>query len=103
MIDELVEASAYPISYLIVGLGDNPFPKMQQELKGGGSEYKIYSKRLGRFAERSNIHFFAFHEYASDEIKLARECLRHLPQQFLQYMQKRGIPLDVKRDLKTAR
>ena len=31
MIDELVEASQYPISYLIVGIGDNPFPLMAQE------------------------------------------------------------------------
>lgn len=31
MVDELVEASIYPISYLIVGLGYNPFPLMTQE------------------------------------------------------------------------
>ncbi|KAL4498328.1 hypothetical protein ABPG72_013134 [Tetrahymena utriculariae] len=104
MIDELVEASAYPISYLIVGLGDNPFPKMQQELKGTGADYKIHSKRLNKSSERNNIHFFTFNEYCQDQLKLARECMRYLPQQFLQYMEKRGIiPIDTKRDLKTAR
>ncbi len=73
-------------------------------MKGEGKEYKIFSKKLGKYAERSNIHFFSFNDYKQDEIKLARECLRFLPQQFLQYMEKRGIiPLDAKRDLKTAR
>jgi len=40
------------------------------------------------------VHFFIYNEYATNLDSIARECMRKLPYQFLEYMKKNNIDPD---------
>lgn len=42
---------------------------------------------MGKQAIRNNVHFFVYKDYNKNMQTLARECMRKLPRQFIEYME----------------
>lgn len=80
-IDAIVDASALPMSIVIVGVGNADFTKMDildsddQLLRGSG----------GKVAKRDIVQFVPFNRY-NNPVQLASETLAELPRQLVDYM-----------------
>ncbi|XP_028814905.1 copine-8-like isoform X2 [Denticeps clupeoides] len=91
--ESIVNASALPMSIIIVGVGPAEFDEM---IELDGDEIRISSR--GRFAERDIVQFVPFRDYIDRRgnhilsmARLAKDVLAEIPDQFLQYMRTRGI------------
>ena len=80
-IDKLVEGSFYPLSVIIIGIGDADFSKMEQL---DGDEIPLIS-RNGIKRQRDLVQFVPFNKYESDETKLIEEVLEEIPRQVIEY------------------
>ena len=80
-IDALVEGSFYPLSVIIIGIGDADFSKM---MKLDGDEIPLVS-RNGIKRQRDLVQFVPFSAYEGDEAKLAHEVLEEIPRQIIEY------------------
>ena len=68
-IDSLVEASSYPLSVIIIGIGTRDFKKMKIL---DGDEIPLISS-TGQKWKRDLVQFVPFSKFQSDEKKLAME------------------------------
>eukprot|EP00826_Nyctotherus_ovalis_P039144 TRINITY_DN3738_c0_g2_i1.p1 TRINITY_DN3738_c0_g2~~TRINITY_DN3738_c0_g2_i1.p1 ORF type:complete len:179 (-),score=40.13 TRINITY_DN3738_c0_g2_i1:96-632(-) len=88
-IDEIVRASALPLSIIIIGVGTADFSSM--EVLDADDE-PLYSKKLKKKMERDIVQFVPFAEYKHDPVRLAKETLEEVPRQLLSYMKSKNIP-----------
>jgi hypothetical protein len=82
-IDALVEGSFYPLSVIIVGIGnkDDDFEKMK---KLDGDEIPIISRK-GIKRQRDLVQFVPFSKFEGDETKLSQEVLDEIPRQIIEF------------------
>ncbi len=82
-IELIVELSHYPISLVIVGLGDEDFEKMDFL----DSDDKVLKSANGSFARRDIVQFVKYNRFRSSEISyLGEAVLEEMPGQFVGYM-----------------
>jgi len=80
-IDSLVEASYYPLSVIIIGIGNTDFAKMNQL---DGDEIPLISRK-GIKRQRDLVQFVPFNKYEGDINKLVYEVLEEIPRQVIEY------------------
>ena len=82
--DLIVECAKYPLSIIIVGIGNADFSNMEQL---DGDEVRIRNSR-GEPAVRDIVQFVQFKDFkeAGDFGMLAEEVLKEVPDQFVEYM-----------------
>ncbi|KAK2857932.1 hypothetical protein Q7C36_005851 [Tachysurus vachellii] len=91
--EAVVNASALPMSIIIVGVGPAEFDAMEEL---DGDEVRVSSR--GRFAERDIVQFVPFRDYidrAGNQIlsmaRLAKDVLAEIPDQLLSFMKSKEI------------
>lgn len=89
-INLVVRASDLPISFVIVGIGENDFGKME-ELDADVHELVDSD---GFAARRDIVQFLKFNDFLHDHSRLAEEVLEEIPEQFLGYMADKGHLVD---------
>ena len=80
-IDSLVEGSFYPLSVIIIGIGNADFSKMEQL---DGDNIPLVSRK-GIKRQRDLVQFVPFNKFEGDEIKLREEVLEEIPRQVIEY------------------
>ena len=80
-IDCIVAASLYPLSIIIVGIGNENFDKMKIL---DGDEVPLVSS-TGQKRLRDLVQFVSFSKFQNDEKKLAEEVLAEIPKQIVEY------------------
>mmetsp|Transcript_38539 Transcript_38539/g.38041 ORF Transcript_38539/g.38041 Transcript_38539/m.38041 type:complete len:129 (-) Transcript_38539:20-406(-) len=89
--DIIVEGSHYPLSIIIIGLGENSFHKMI-ELDGDDI---ILRNTKGEATRRDIVQFVKFNEFRHGSTQaLAEEVLEEVPEQVVSYLSQNGIKLD---------
>jgi len=83
----LVEASNYPLSVIIVGIGNANFGNMN-ELDG---DHVPLKNSQGVKRERDIVQFVEFSKYENDGDLLAEQVLREIPRQIEEYYRLHGI------------
>mmetsp|Transcript_26261 Transcript_26261/g.25438 ORF Transcript_26261/g.25438 Transcript_26261/m.25438 type:complete len:132 (+) Transcript_26261:1151-1546(+) len=74
--ETIIELSKYPVSIIIVGVGDEEFEIM----KFFDSDDALLRSQTGRVAERDIVQFVKYLDYAkADASLLAEEVLKELP------------------------
>jgi hypothetical protein len=90
-IDVLIESSNYPISVIIVGIGDANFSNMDFL---DADDARLVD-RNGRKADRDLVQFVPFEDFKNDGDKLAEQVLEEVPRQVVEYYQHQKIsPMD---------
>ncbi|XP_038668331.1 copine-9-like isoform X2 [Scyliorhinus canicula] len=91
--EAIVNASIFPMSIIIVGVGPAEFDAMEEL---DGDEVRISSR--GRIAERDIVQFVPFRDYVDRSgnqvlsmARLAKDVLAEIPDQLLSYMKTRDI------------
>ncbi|TVK90502.1 Copine-9 [Bagarius yarrelli] len=91
--EAVVNASAFPMSIIIVGVGPAEFDAMEEL---DGDEVRVSSR--GRFAERDIVQFVPFRDYidrSGNQIlsmaRLAKDVLAEIPDQLLSFMKSKEI------------
>jgi len=87
-INEVVRAGQYPISIIIVGVGDEDFTCMN-ELDADTNA--LYSTETKTTMTRDIVSFVPFNELRTQPDRLAYEILAELPPQVCKYFQGRGV------------
>ncbi|KAI9338258.1 Copine-domain-containing protein [Zopfochytrium polystomum] len=91
----LAAAANLPLSIIVVGVGSANFGDMRT-LDGDGDETG-WRRRLAPYPGgppvRDIVQFVSMAEVGGDPFALARETLREVPEQFMQYVQAKGIKL----------
>eukprot|EP00347_Sterkiella_histriomuscorum_P005523 403356292 len=86
--DLIVQLSKFPVSIIIVGVGNEEFEKM----KFLDSDDKVLRNKQGQAAARDIVQFVRFQDYRNSDISiLAEEVLREMPDQIVGYMMANGI------------
>ena len=87
--DLIVECAKYPLSIIIVGIGNEDFSDME---KLDGDEVRIRNSS-GEPAVRDIVQFVKFNDFkeGGDFGKLAEEVLKEVPDQFVEYMVQKNI------------
>jgi len=80
-IDSIVEASILPISFIIIGVGDNANSDMK--ILNGENGKLISSK--GVILNKDIIQYVHFNDYANDLTKLTEAVLKYIPDQISNY------------------
>ena len=83
--DIIVELSKYPVSIIIIGVGDEQFEKMIRL----DSDDKVLRNSKGQTAARDIVQFVRFNDYANGKLGvagLAEEVLKEMPDQIVSYM-----------------
>ena len=80
-IEALVEGSFYPLSVIIIGIGEEDFSKME---KLDGDEIPLISKR-GIKRLRDLVQFVPFCKYENNGEKLIHQVLEEIPRQIIEY------------------
>ena len=80
-IDALVKGSFYPLSVIIIGIGDADFKNM--EILDGDNVPLISS--IGEKRMRDLVQFVPFNKFKNDEKKLSNEVLEEIPRQITEY------------------
>jgi len=75
-IDSIVMASFLPLSIIIIGVGHGDFSLMNIL---DADVNPLYSKKLGRYAERDMIQFVHFDKFKNCEDALTEEVLLEIP------------------------
>ncbi|KAG2499353.1 hypothetical protein HYH03_002928 [Edaphochlamys debaryana] len=86
-VDAIIEASALPLSILIVCIGDEDFGKM----KALDADRRRLSNGQ-RSAVRDIVQFVEFNRFAGDGTRLAQELLAELPGQMVEWCAAHRIP-----------
>jgi hypothetical protein len=90
-VEALVDASALPISVIIVGIGSESFANMRIL---DGDEHRL-TGRSGRSVQRDVVQFVPFRDFQSRPLHLLAEAVcAELPQQVLQYAKVNNITPD---------
>ena len=88
--DIIVEGSEYPLSIIIIGLGETNFTKMI-ELDG---DDVILRNTQGRATKRDIVQFVKFNEFRNASRQaLAEEVLEEVPEQVISYLVQNNIKL----------
>lgn len=87
-IDQIVALSDHPISIVIIGVGSADF-SMMCELDA--DESPLYSKTFEKFASRDIVQFVEFNKFSQNPGLLAKEVLREIPGQILNYFQSKNM------------
>ena len=87
--DLIVECANYPLSIIIVGIGNADFSKMEEL---DGDEVRLRNQK-GEAAVRDIVQFVQFKDFINngDHTLLAQEVLKEVPDQFVDYMIERNI------------
>ena len=80
--DLIVECSTYPLSIIIVGVGNADFSNM---VELDGDDVVLRDSR-GRPSSRDIVQFVVFNEFQKDISILAEEVLKEVPDQVVGYM-----------------
>ena len=80
-IDALVEGSYYPLSVIIIGIGNADFTKMKEL---DGDDNPLISRK-GIKRQRDLVQFVPFNKYEGDINKLVYEVLEEIPRQVIEY------------------
>ena len=80
-IDALVEGSFYPLSVIIIGIGNADFSKM---IELDGDDNPLISRK-GVKRQRDLVQFVPFSKFEGDEEKLTNEILEEIPRQIIEY------------------
>jgi hypothetical protein len=83
----IVECANYPLSIIIVGIGNADFGNMQEL---DGDEVVLRNKK-GEKASRDIVQFVEFNKYKNNVALLAEEVLKEVPEQLVGYMTTKGI------------
>ena len=81
-IDQIVEGSDYPVSIVIVGVGEADFESMDTL---DADTNPLYSSTLRKYMSRDIVQFVPFEEFKNDEFKLAKETLQEIPGQVVDF------------------
>jgi hypothetical protein len=87
-INSLVEASFFPISVIIIGIGDADFSNMN--FLDADDEPLI--DKNGRKADRDLVQFVPFKKFSYNGELLANEVLEEIPKQVIEYYQHQKMP-----------
>eukprot|EP01022_Parablepharisma_sp_SALTPOND_P030078 TRINITY_DN752_c0_g1_i16.p2 TRINITY_DN752_c0_g1~~TRINITY_DN752_c0_g1_i16.p2 ORF type:complete len:598 (-),score=47.76 TRINITY_DN752_c0_g1_i16:5261-7054(-) len=87
-IDQIVRATALPISIIIVGVGNEDFSAMDIL---DADEVPLYSKKMQKKMERDIVQFVPFRDYKANVVELAKQTLEEIPRQLTSYMNNKGI------------
>ena len=87
-INSLVEASFYPISVIIIGIGDADFTNMNAL---DADDEPLVDKN-GRKADRDLVQFVPFKKFSYNGELLANEVLEEIPKQVIEYYQHQKMP-----------
>ena len=79
--DLIVECSLYPLSVIIVGIGNTLFNNM---IKLDGDEEPLKNSK-GEVTKRDIVQFVPFNKFNGDAGKLAEEVLQEIPKQIEEY------------------
>lgn len=85
-VNAIIEATAQPLSILIVGVGAADFAMMEQ-LDGDNGALRSGS----RTAQRDIVQFVPFRKNAATAEILAEQLLAEIPGQLLSYMKKNNL------------
>lgn len=77
-------ASGLPLSIVIVGVGSADFSSMETL---DADEAPLYSQAFRTYQTRDIVQFVPFLKYSRDAAMLAKEVLREIPGQLVQYFQ----------------
>jgi len=80
--EAIVEASHFPISIVIIGIGNEDFSRMDIL---DGDEIPLQSSISGRIVERDIVQFVEFRKYEGNGARLAEEVLQEIPKQVEDY------------------
>lgn len=86
-IDQVVRATALPISIIIVGVGDESFEAMHTL---DADEKPLYSDKFHKFMERDIVQFVPFREFKNNPVELAKQTLEEIPEQLVGYMKSKN-------------
>nr|XP_023682633.1 copine-9 isoform X3 [Paramormyrops kingsleyae] len=91
--EAVVNASALPMSIIIVGVGPAEFDAMEEL---DGDDVRVSSR--GRLAERDIVQFVPFRDYIDPTgnqvlsmARLAKDVLAEIPEQLLSFMKSKGV------------
>ena len=97
-IDEIVRGSAYPLSIIIVGVGQEDFTSMETL---DADDEPLYSKTYKKVMERDIVQFVPFRDFRENPVLLAKETLAEVPKQLISIFEKNKItPKAVKEEEK---
>lgn len=86
--DLIVECAKYPLSIIIVGVGNADFSNM---VLLDGDEMRLRNSK-GEAAVRDIVQFVKFNDYKERDLSmLADEVLKEVPDQLVEYMQQKKI------------
>ena len=80
-IDSIIEASSYPVSFIIIGIGDDVTFDMRTL---NGENGKLISSK-GKVLNKDIVQYVHFNFYANDLNKLTKEVLKYIPDQISKY------------------
>jgi len=80
-IDSIIEISKYPISFIIVGVGDDVTSDMKTL---NGENGKLISSN-GETLNKDIVQYVHFNDYANDLNKLTKAVLKYIPEQISNY------------------
>ena len=87
-IDQVVRASDFPLSIIIIGIGTADFSTMEVL---DADKDPLYSHLLGKGASRDVVQFVEFEDFKNNHTQLAKEVLKEIPKQMCAYFQQKGI------------
>ena len=87
-IDTIVELSDFPVSIVIIGVGQADFSMMRSL---DADESPLYSEKWRKYSSRDIVQFVQFNQFNNDPVRLAKEVLREIPNQMIRYFQGKGI------------
>ena len=80
-IDSIIEASKFPISFIIIGIGDNVNDDMKTL---NGENGKLISSE-GEVLDKDIVQYVHFNDYANNLNKLTESVLKYIPDQMSKY------------------
>ena len=80
-IDSIIEASKFPISFIIIGIGANVSNDMKRL---NGENGKLISSK-GEVLNKDIVQYVHFNDYADDLNKLTEAVLKYIPDQISNY------------------
>mmetsp|Transcript_47360 Transcript_47360/g.34660 ORF Transcript_47360/g.34660 Transcript_47360/m.34660 type:complete len:114 (-) Transcript_47360:196-537(-) len=81
--DVLVECSRFPLSVIIIGIGDADFSNMIEL----DADEEVLKNSQGKVAARDIVQFVEFNQFKESELnQLAEEVLEEVPEQVVSYM-----------------